>query len=269
MDANDKAKLTLTGVVLTSLVGLVLLAGHFPAVQQLYLQVSGSLLGLLGLHHGHDILSNGIGSGSSAPDAPEAPQEAPQADQVPTAVGLVTVEQLQAIMPRAGPILCRNNIDAINTACQKWGINTPTRMAMFLGNCALECDELRETEEHWVPTQAQLDYEPPHHVAAVLGNTQKGDGVKYRGRGVIQLTGRSNYRMAGHAISQDLENFPELAAQIEHAWRVAGWFWETHGLNLIADTGDFQGTVQRINGGLTDLAERQTYYERARKALGA
>jgi hypothetical protein len=173
MDTNDKAKLALTGVVLTSLVGLALLASHLPVLQQLYIQVSGSLLGLLGLHHGHDILSGGSDAPQDVPDGPPAPQAAPAS---PLGLAL-TVEQLQAIMPEAHPALCQAHIDGINTAAAKWDINTPARMSMFLGNCALECNQLREMEEHWVPTQAQLDYEPPKHVAKVLGNTQTGDGV--------------------------------------------------------------------------------------------
>lgn len=294
MNSSDWSKFGLAAAVLAALVGLAIAAGHIPVLKDLYLQIATSLLGLLGVHHGGDILSNKLDDGADndlvtpganstdkgpkeppkAPsdplpaqnqsNLPPAPTPAPEPTQLPW---MVTIEQLMVIMPEAGIGRCTEHMPAINAAAGKWGINTPARMAMFLGNCALECNQLRETLEHWVPTQAQVDYEPPHHVAKVLGNTQKGDGERFKGRGVIQLTGRSNYVQAGHAIGKDLVNNPPLAADIGVAWDVAGWFWERHGLNQVADTGNFQETVQRINGGLTDLADRQAFYERAKAVL--
>jgi predicted chitinase len=268
VNSREWVKVGLFASILAALVGLAVLAGHIPAIQALYMQIAGSLLGLLGLHHGHDVLANKLDDGA---DNDLLPQPAPlpplpPVPVLPPALN-VTVAQLETIMPQAGAANCQAHVQAINNAALKWGITTKARMTAWLGNCALECNQLRELEEHWVPTPAQLDYEPPQHVAKILGNTQPGDGQRFKGRGVIQLTGRSNYHQAGVALGLNLVANPELAAQIDNAWSIAGWFWEKHGLNAVADTGNFQQTVEVINGGLTDLADRQAFYDRAQTAI--
>jgi putative chitinase len=101
-----------------------------------------------------------------------------------------------------------------------------------------------------------------------LGNTQPGDGKRYKGRGPIQLTGRNNYRKAGAALHLDLESKPELAAQPDVGYRVAGWFWKTHGLNELADKGEFVQITKRVNGGTHGLARREEFYKRAKEVLG-
>src|SRR5215467_14480028 len=101
-----------------------------------------------------------------------------------------------------------------------------------------------------------------------LGNTQPGDGKRYKGRGPIQLTGRANYRRAGKALGLDLEKDPAKAADPAVGFRVAGWFWKTHGLNELADKGDFREITRRINGGYNGLASRQAFYKKAKEVLG-
>ncbi len=91
---------------------------------------------------------------------------------------------------------------------------------------------------------------------ARLGNTAPGDGWKYRGRGLIQLTGKSNYRKCGEAMGLDLVPHPELLEQPESAAMSAAWFWSANGLNELADAGQFEKITKRLNGGLTGQADR-------------
>jgi len=181
---------------------------------------------------------------------------------------VITAEQLQAIMPRAPADVVAAHLDPLNAAAAEFGIDSPARLACWLGECSLECNQLRGLEEDWGPSEAQARYEPPSHVATELGNTQTGDGYLFRGRGPIQITGRSNYQQASQALGVDLVNQPDLAATPGVCWRVAGWFWSTRGLNELADGFDIEGITRRINGGLTDLALRTAAISRARAALG-
>ncbi|MEW6735838.1 MAG: glycoside hydrolase family 19 protein, partial [Acidobacteriota bacterium] len=100
-----------------------------------------------------------------------------------------------------------------------------------------------------------------------LGNIKPGDGRRYKGRGPIQLTGRSNYRAAGQALGIDLESNPERAADLDVGFRIAGWYWRTRGLNEFADQGNFDEITRRINGGLNGKASRDAYYKRALEVL--
>lgn len=101
-----------------------------------------------------------------------------------------------------------------------------------------------------------------------LGNTQPGDGMRYKGRGPIQLTGRANYLNCGNALGLDLVSNPEIVSTVDVGCRVAGWFWVTKGLNLLADERDFDRITRRINGGTNGARERQAYYAVALDALG-
>jgi len=138
-------------------------------------------------------------------------------------------------------------------------INTKQRKAMFLAQLAHESVELRYFEE----IASGAEYEG----RADLGNTHPGDGVRYKGRGPIQLTGRSNYRAAGRALHLPLEAHPKLAARPSVGFRTAGWFWTSRGLNSYADRGDFRGVTLRINGGYNGYDSRVRYYRRALQVL--
>lgn len=96
-----------------------------------------------------------------------------------------------------------------------------------------------------------------------LGNTERGDGMRYKGRGIIQLTGRVNYRTAGSALGIDLEKFPQLAKEPATAGRVASWYWNTHGCAALADRFDFDGVTRAINGGLNGIQDRRNRFLRA------
>ncbi|WP_328587193.1 glycoside hydrolase family 19 protein, partial [Pseudomonas syringae] len=94
-----------------------------------------------------------------------------------------------------------------------------------------------------------------------------GDGQLYRGRGLIQITGRANYEACGEALGLDLINHPELLEQPQHAAMSAAWFWHRAALNALADKGEFIQITRKINGGTNGLADRQALYASALKVL--
>jgi len=126
-------------------------------------------------------------------------------------------------------------------------------------------------EEIWGPTDAQRRYEPASKLATTLGNSEAGDGKRFKGRGPIQITGRANYRRFGDLLGIDLVADPARAALPELAFRIAGLFWSKKGLNELADlaTHDaFREITRRINGGFNGLEDRQKFYAVARTVLG-
>jgi predicted chitinase len=152
----------------------------------------------------------------------------------------------------------------LNAAMVEFEINTALRAAAFLAQVGHESGSLRRMEEIWGPTPEQKRYEG----RADLGNTQPGDGSRFRGRGPIQITGRANYQKYGDLLGVDLVGSPLDAASKEVAFRIAGSFWKTHGLNELADAGDIVSITRRINGGLNGLRDREVRYARAKAALG-
>ena len=99
------------------------------------------------------------------------------------------------------------------------------------------------------------------------GDESSGDGYRYRGRGLIQLTGRDNYRLAASALHLPLLDQPELLTKPEHAARSAAWFWFSHGCNALADAGNFMAITKKINGGTNGYTDRCRYWARAKQAL--
>jgi predicted chitinase len=180
----------------------------------------------------------------------------------------ITDDQLRQVMPNLAPAKCQIYLPALNAAMQAHMIDTPLRAAAFMAQLAHESGEFRWMEEIWGPTPAQLRYEPPSDLAAKLGNTQPGDGKRFKGRGPIQITGRFNYAKFGHQLGLDLVTDPALAAAPEVAFATAGLFWQSNGLNELADARQFVAITRCINGGTNGLAERQRYYERAKAVLG-
>ncbi len=153
---------------------------------------------------------------------------------------------------------------AIVAAWAEYGISTSVRQAAWLGQIGHESGGFVYTRELWGPTPAQQRYEG----RADLGNTQPGDGKRFMGRGLIQITGRANYRACGAALGVDLEADPTLLQGDVLAARSACWFWRQKNLNALADAGDFVTLTRRINGGTNGLADRQQRWERAKRALG-
>jgi hypothetical protein len=114
-------------------------------------------------------------------------------------------------------------------------------------------------------------YEPPGSLATKLGNTEPGDGKRFKGRGPIQITGRANYRRFGGLLHVDLVSDPARAADPDLAFRIAGLFWSKNGLNELADRATleaFREITRRINGGINGLTERQKFYSVACSVLG-
>lgn len=113
------------------------------------------------------------------------------------------------------------------------------------------------------PTPTQVK----HEGRADLGNTVAGDGSKYRGRGLIQITGRANYAACGEALGVGLVNQPERLEQPQYACMSAAWFWATKGLNTLADAGNFERITRRINGGLNGQDDRLALWKKASDVL--
>lgn len=174
----------------------------------------------------------------------------------------LTEAQLLRIYPnasqRAGVF-----VPALNRAMLRYQINTPARQAAFLAQIGHESGQLRYVREIWGPTPAQSRYEGRKD----LGNTQPGDGKRFMGRGLIQITGRDNYRKAGAALGLTLLDNPELLEQPEWAASSAAWWWSNHGLNELADAGKFEQITKTINGGLNGQADRLALWAKAQEVF--
>ncbi len=181
---------------------------------------------------------------------------------------MLTDAQLQQIMPNLAAAKRALYLPHLNAAMQAYGIGGALRIAAFVAQLAHESGEFRWMEEIWGPTDAQRRYEPPSDLAKRLGNTQAGDGKRFKGRGPIQITGRYNYQKYGGLLGIDLIADPALAATPAVAFATAGLYWQKNGLNELADVRDFVAITKRINGGTNGLADRQRYYARALTVLG-
>ena len=178
----------------------------------------------------------------------------------------VTREQILAIMPNA-----KDKVDAflpyINGYAEAYHIDTPIRMAHFLAQIAHESGELRYTKE-----LGNKNYFHKYDVGRLknmLGNLKAGDGYKYRGRGLIQITGRANYQalQKSKEVTEDIMEHPELLEQPRYATKSAMWWWWKHGLNEKADSDSFTVITKTINGGTYGLESRRNYLKRAKAAL--
>ena len=139
-------------------------------------------------------------------------------------------------------------------------IDSDFRACYFTGQVVHESDQLCTMEEY----ASGAAYEGRHD----LGNTEPGDGVRFKGRGPFQLTGRANYAKMGPRLGLDLIAHPEAAADPANGLVIACLFWNDHGLSALADVEDLEGITRRINGGLTGLASRQAATDKAFAALG-
>lgn len=171
----------------------------------------------------------------------------------------VTTEQLRAMFPNAGSRLDAH-LPFIPLALERGAIDTPERVAAFLAQLAHESGEYRYMEE----LADGSDYEG----RADLGNTHPGDGMRFKGRGPMQITGRANYRECGYALNLDLELDPTLLCTPGYGTASAVWFWNSRALSPLADLGWFTTISKVINGGVNGLFDRWQYYNRNREVLG-
>jgi putative chitinase len=209
-------------------------------------------------------------------------------------MSLITIDQLDMAVPMARYDDLLNYVDFLNEGMEKFEINTPNRIAAFIAQVAHESGDFRHTEENlnysWAalrrtwprrfPTDelARQYHRQPERIANLVyagryGNAGEasGDGWKYRGRGLIQLTFHDNYQAYARAISDpSIASAPEQVAQPRHAALSACWFWQSHGLNPIADAGDqasFNKISFKINGGWSGKEDRLENWTEARTVL--
>lgn len=202
----------------------------------------------------------------------------------------MTAETLQACMPHAKTFNVARFIGPLNNAMDKYFINTPKRQAAFLAQLAHESGSMRTVEENLNYTASQLlvvfgkyfdettakEYaHNPQRIANRVyanrmgnGDEASGDGWKYRGKGLIQVTGKTNHDLVSHALNFDFIKDPEKLCLPGAAALSAGWFWYTHGLNALADEGKFELITRKINGGINGLVDRVNHWKECKKALG-
>lgn len=185
---------------------------------------------------------------------------------------LLTVQQLKYIAPRIKLVNLDIYVPLLNQYMDKYQINTKARIAPFLANVAHESAQFNRTEE--------IASGEAYEGRVNLGNTQPGDGKRFKGRGLIQTTGRSNYKAVSDALKIDFVVNPWLLEKPAPATESACWFWaKAKGLNTIADYPDtwihpgahkyskFQYIVLLINGGQNGFAERLDFLHRANEIL--
>ena len=198
----------------------------------------------------------------------------------------ITAQQLLQTFPSAG-LSAGVFVPVLNTAMNRFHISGVNRIAAFVAqvghesgqltrlveNLNYSADALRKTwPSRFDANLASAVARKPEQIANIaygnrMGNAAPGDGWKYRGRGLIQITGKNNYRACGEALGLGLIEQPDLLEKPQHACMSAAWFWATNGLNTLADAGKFDAITQRINGGQNGAADRQALYARALKVL--
>lgn len=192
-------------------------------------------------------------------------------------MSIVTLEQLRAICPATPPSRLALFVDPLNDTFGEFAIDTLIRQAPFLAQVAHESGGFRYLRE--------LASGQAYEFAARLGNVEPGDGPRFKGRGLIQVTGRRNYANCAAALGLPLLEQPELLEEPLNAARSAGWFWTVgaglnlgraayaHGipdgvnLNDLADAHDFKGITLAVNGGLNGYEDRLAYLRRGEASL--
>jgi putative chitinase len=167
----------------------------------------------------------------------------------------LTFEVLKIVCPRGNAEIMRNVVLYEDLMIERGIVGI--RKQYFLAQIAHESDGFKTTEEY----ASGRAYEGRKD----LGNVHEGDGERFKGRGLIQLTGRENYRKFGKRIGKDLEAYPEVVAKFPFAMMSAVDFWVMNGLNSLADRKDFLGVTKRINGGTTGWDWRCRYLDLFKK----
>lgn len=202
----------------------------------------------------------------------------------------ITVEILAACLPQAKHDRLEMFCEGINETFEHFEINTPNRMAMFLAQTAHESANFSAVEENlhykahalmafWPKRFAGVAEQYEMHPEMIanraycdrMGNgpEESGEGFAYRGRGLIQLTGKDNYRHCGDALGIDLLSNPDQVSHNPVAVLSAGWFWDTRKLNIPSDHGDVERVTKLINGGTIGLQERAAHFNHIVQVLSS
>lgn len=175
---------------------------------------------------------------------------------------VITESQVRRIMPSAPSDRVKEFVKSFNDWSDEFGINTPLRAAHYIAQVAHETGQLKWLEE--------LASGKAYEGRRDLGNTQPGDGVRFKGRGLLQTTGRANYQ--AYANSQycngDLMAHPEWLAKFPGAQKSSMFFWLKKGLSALADNDDCRGVTKRINGGYNGYAQRAYFLRITKKVMG-
>jgi len=197
---------------------------------------------------------------------------------------ILTKDQLKKMIP--GNQYVNEWYEALAQLLPDYDINTPQRIAAFIAQCAHESAGFKFLKENLNYRAESLMRVWPRHFSNIdiarqyankqemianrayanrMGNGDEasGDGWRYLGRGLIQLTGRNNYEAFAESIETPIEEIPEYLATFEGAAQSACWFWETNNLNRFADVGDIKGLTKAINGGFIGLEDRIKHYNHA------
>lgn len=204
---------------------------------------------------------------------------------------MITLELLQKICPKTKKEVLESYVIPLNLVCKQYGIlDNNKRIAAFLAQIAHESGGFNFTKENlnysakalqavfrkYFPTEKEaLEYErKPEQIANRVyanrmgnGDEKSGDGWAYRGRGLIQLTGKNNYTKFSESIKKSLKDTVSYLETPEGAVESAAWFWDTNKLNSLCDKDEFVTLTKRINGGTNGLEDRQHHYDIALTAL--
>lgn len=202
---------------------------------------------------------------------------------------MITLEQMEEIFTHAKKENLAKYHDALVAAMEEFEINTPKRVAMFLAQCAHESGNFGAVSENlnykaetlskvfpkYFRERDPNDYaKQPEKIANLVygnrmgnGDEDSGDGFRYRGRGLIQLTGKDNYTACSEDLEQDLHDNPDYLATPEGAARSAAWFWNKNHLNALADADDIVTCTKKINGGTIGLEDRKELWEKALETM--
>jgi putative chitinase len=223
---------------------------------------------------------------------PEQPMDqSVQVKQSPLSVITIDEKQVQEILPHAKKKNIKKYAQALAQGLESVEINRPLRLAHFFAQIAIESSSLNATEEslmysaerlekvfrkHFPTLQIAKEYAgSPQKIANLIyanrlgnGDEKSGDGWRYRGRGLIQLTGKENYKVCGEAINQPLLSDPDIVSKDPHvSVMVCCWFWKLKNLNKYADRDDIKKITKKINGGYNEIKQREQALYQAKKIL--
>lgn len=204
----------------------------------------------------------------------------------------LTTGQLTAILKQDDDELASKWLEGINKCLERFEINTPLRTAHFLSQIAHESGNFKHVEENLNysakalrtvfgkyfddDAHAEQYHRKPKQIASRVyanrmgnGDEESGEGWEYRGRGLIQLTGKENYQKFSEACGEDVVAYPDLIPQRpDLCVLTAGWYWDSRGLNSFADDDDIRQITRRINGGYNGLEDRQSKLDHIKSVLG-